>query len=87
MVRLRWIREVGLMDKIHGQFISKKPKCEGNARSFVSVGLHGIQPAIMLFVVGSLIAFIILGHEILYKKFIDEQALFKLIWNKFKWQI
>lgn len=65
--RLRWQREIGLIDRTHRHWIPRKPQCEGGGRGFVSVGLTEVHPAIMLLVFGSAASFGVMIIEIIYK--------------------
>lgn len=62
-LRLRWQREIGLIDRTQRQYIFRKPPCEKNGRMFISVGLDEIRPAITLLVIGTAVSFIIMLVE------------------------
>lgn len=66
--RIRWLREVGLMNRVHRQFIPSKPRCEAGSRKFVSVGITEIRPAVLFFAIGMLTSFIIMLLEAIYVK-------------------
>ncbi|XP_044733247.1 ionotropic receptor 75a-like [Chrysoperla carnea] len=44
--RLRWQKEIGLIDRTRRRLVPQKPKCESSRADFVSVGLTEFMPAI-----------------------------------------
>lgn len=54
--RLRWQREVGLMDRYRRIWMSKKPKCDAGSGGFVSVGLVDVLPAAHALLAGAALA-------------------------------
>lgn len=54
--RLRWQREVGLVDRIAKIWVPQKPKCESSVGGFVSVGLTEARPALKAFAFGAIIS-------------------------------
>lgn len=68
-IRLRWQREIGLIDRTHRHWIPQKPQCEGGGRGFVSVGLTEVHPAVMLLVFGAAASFGVMIIEIIFKMF------------------
>ncbi|KAJ0175380.1 hypothetical protein K1T71_008539 [Dendrolimus kikuchii] len=66
--RLRWQREVGLVDRASSIWLAAKPRCDSAASGFVSVGLLDILPAVQVLAAGALIALLILLAEITFAK-------------------
>lgn len=52
-IRLRWQREIGLLDRIQKIWAPQKPKCESGNSGFVSVGTTEVMPAIQAFMYGA----------------------------------
>ncbi|CAH2236516.1 ionotropic receptor 75a-like [Pararge aegeria] len=61
--RLRWQREVGLMDRFRRIWMSAKPKCDAGSGGFVSVGLADVLPAAHVLLAGALLAVLLLLLE------------------------
>nr|ARO70544.1 antennal ionotropic receptor 75d-2 [Dendrolimus punctatus] len=66
--RLRWQREVGLIDRASSIWLAAKPRCDSAASGFVSVGLLDILPAIQVLAAGAFVAVLILLAEITFAK-------------------
>lgn len=64
--RIRWLREVGLIDRVHRQFIPAKPRCEAGSRKFVSVGMTEIRPAVIFLAIAVLMSLLIMLLEIMH---------------------
>lgn len=67
-IRLRWHREIGLLDRNYRQWIPRRPICEPGGRGFVSVGLKEIRPAIILFLIMIGVSIFLLLCEIILKR-------------------
>lgn len=67
------------MNKVHRQIIPKKPKCEGVTATFICVGLPEIRPALAVLIIGTWLSLIIMGLEILHKKFDVERQFDKAV--------
>ncbi|XP_023934974.2 ionotropic receptor 75a-like [Bicyclus anynana] len=61
--RLRWQREVGLMDRFRRIWMSSRPKCDAGSGGFVSVGLVDVLPAAHVLLAGALLAALLLLLE------------------------
>lgn len=62
--RLRWLREVGIIDRIHRRWIPRKPPCEGSL-GFNSIGITEVKPALILWLVGFVSSLVVLCIECL----------------------
>lgn len=62
-LRLRWQREVGLMDRFRRVWMSARPKCDEGGGGFVSVGLADVLPAAHALLAGALLAAALLPLE------------------------
>lgn len=86
LLRLRWHRENGLMNKIKRRWFPKKPMCEGGSRGFVTVGIAEVKPAIIFYIVGTGVSSAILIIEIILHKLVlmmeKEKIKQKLEWRK-----
>ncbi|XP_045768860.1 glutamate receptor ionotropic, kainate glr-3-like [Maniola jurtina] len=63
--RLRWQREVGLMDRYRRIWMSSRPQCDAGSGGFVSVGLVDVLPAAHALLAGALLAAAVLLLEVL----------------------
>ncbi|CAH0714087.1 unnamed protein product, partial [Brenthis ino] len=61
--RLRWQREVGLMDRFRRVWMSSRPQCDAGRGGFVSVGLVDVLPAAQALLAGMLLAILVLLAE------------------------
>lgn len=77
--RLRWHREIGLIDAVKRRFILKKPICEDGGRGVITVSLNDVQPAINFLLFGTVTSFSILLCEHMFSRllsrFIDDVKL------------
>ncbi|KAJ9588871.1 hypothetical protein L9F63_017844 [Diploptera punctata] len=64
--RVRWYREVGLLDRLFKIWMPQKAKCESNAGGFVSVSLVEFYPAMLVLQYGTMVAIGILIIEKFY---------------------
>lgn len=56
MYRLRWQREVGLMNREELKWFPQKPKCEGGMGGFVSIGITECRYSLGIFGFGLLLS-------------------------------
>lgn len=61
--RLRWQREVGIMNREHRKWMPQKPQCLGNTGGFISVSLTECYPALIILLIGIAISFTFLAIE------------------------
>lgn len=66
--RMRWMREIGLIDRVHRVYVPPKPRCEAGSREFVSVSMTDIRPAVIFVMCGFLTSFLIMMLEIFCEK-------------------
>ncbi|XP_069681535.1 ionotropic receptor 75a-like [Periplaneta americana] len=64
--RVRWYREVGLLDRLFKIWMPQKTKCVSNSGGFVSVSLTEFYPAVLVLEYGTALAVAILLLEVLY---------------------
>ncbi|CAH0581069.1 unnamed protein product [Chrysodeixis includens] len=62
--RLRWQREVGLMDRVRRVWLAARPRCEQPGGGFVSVGIIDVLPALQVLAIGASIAVLLLCAEL-----------------------
>lgn len=80
--RVRWMREVGLINRIKTRWLTKKPKCEGGSRDFTAVGLREIKPVFHMFFIGITLSILILLLEIFISWYSKYNARrFKALWE------
>lgn len=65
--RLRWQREVSLVNREERKWIPQKPKCEGGVGGFVSIGLTECRYAFGIFGCGAALSFASFLLEVIYK--------------------
>lgn len=63
--RLKWIREVGLMNLVERQWSLRKPPCIGNL-GFNSIGITEVKPALMVLCFGFSLAFFMMIIELIH---------------------
>nr|CAD7414927.1 unnamed protein product [Timema poppensis] len=66
--KLRWLKEVGLMEREWKLWISQKPKCQKHDTEFTSVGFQDFYPALMVLAYGLLFASVLMLMEIFFTK-------------------
>nr|XP_026501542.1 glutamate receptor ionotropic, kainate 4-like [Vanessa tameamea] len=66
--RLRWQREVGLMDRFRRVWMCARPKCDAGRGGFVSVGLMDVLPAAHALLAGAMVAAALLPLEKLLRR-------------------
>ncbi|KAM3959593.1 ionotropic receptor 75a-like [Aphomia sociella] len=66
--RLRWQREVGLIDRHRRIWIADRPRCDANSAGFLSVGISDLLPAFQVLCCGALISLLLVFAEILAVK-------------------
>lgn len=62
------MREHGLQDRENSRLYTKKPKCGGSGGNFITASLVDTKPAVLVYVWITLLAFILLAMEIVYKR-------------------
>lgn len=62
LVRVGWLREIGIIKRDENRWVPKKPKCDGVAE-FSSVGFVEIKPAIEMLLIGYSIAIFVVSIE------------------------
>ncbi|KAL4715367.1 hypothetical protein ACJJTC_015138 [Scirpophaga incertulas] len=73
-VRLRWQREVGLLERQRHVWMSSKPRCDADGAGFLSVGITDILPAVQVLAGGALLSVVLLGMELVanrYRRYVD----------------
>lgn len=65
--KLRWYREVGVLDGNHRRWIPGKPPCLGSL-GFNSIGLTEVRAPLMMIAIGYVLSLIILALEMLFTK-------------------
>ncbi|XP_059049619.1 ionotropic receptor 75a-like [Achroia grisella] len=66
--RLRWQREVGLINREQRHWLAERPRCDAAGAGFLSVGIADILPAIQVLSAGALISVLLLLSEIVNYK-------------------
>jgi len=67
--RIRWLREIGLIQRTVKRWMEDKPKCESSAADFSSVGIQEILPLFMFYTYGILFsAFLGIGEILVHPK-------------------
>ncbi|XP_022814472.1 glutamate [NMDA] receptor subunit 1-like [Spodoptera litura] len=61
--RLRWQREVGLMDRARHMWLVSRPRCEAAGTGFVSIGLIDVLPALQVLALGAIMSVVLLAGE------------------------
>uniref|UniRef100_A0A0K8TVJ1 Ionotropic Receptor n=1 Tax=Epiphyas postvittana TaxID=65032 RepID=A0A0K8TVJ1_EPIPO len=61
--RLRWQREVGLMERSRHMWLAARPRCDAGAGGFVSVGLIDIISALHVLAAGMALSLVMLAAE------------------------
>ncbi|CAG2057697.1 unnamed protein product [Timema podura] len=64
--RVRWFREVGIMDRIWKLWVSQRPVCEDKMKEFVSVGRMELYPAMQVFRIGAVVSVAVLMAELIH---------------------
>ncbi|KAJ8731049.1 hypothetical protein PYW08_002462 [Mythimna loreyi] len=62
--RLRWQREVGLMDRERRIWLVSRPRCEASGGGFVSIGIIDVLPALQVLALGAFISVVLLASEV-----------------------
>lgn len=66
--RIRWQREIGLINKEQRRWIPKNPECGTGGRGFLTVGLMEVDLAIKMLVIGTLFSAFLLFCKLLYNR-------------------
>nr|CAD7391992.1 unnamed protein product [Timema cristinae] len=64
--RVRWFREVGILDRIWKLWVSQRPVCEDKLKEFVSVGRMELYPAMQVFRIGAGVSVAVLMAELIH---------------------
>nr|CAD7453655.1 unnamed protein product [Timema tahoe] len=64
--RVRWFREVGILDRIWKLWVSQRPVCEDKMKEFVSVGRMELYPAMQVFRIGAVVSVAVLMAELIH---------------------
>ncbi|XP_028169804.1 ionotropic receptor 75a-like isoform X1 [Ostrinia furnacalis] len=70
-VRLRWQREVGLIERSRRIWLAARARCDAAGAGFISVRLSDVLPAVQVLLYGTLFAVVLLFIEIAVKRFTD----------------
>nr|QNS36191.1 ionotropic receptor 75d [Mythimna separata] len=62
--RLRWQREVGLMDRERRIWLVSRPRCEASSGGFVSIGIIDVLPALQVLALGAFLSVVLLASEV-----------------------
>jgi len=66
---MRWLREIGMIQRTVKRWMEDKPKCESSAADFMSVGIQEILPLFMFYTYGVLFsAFLGIGEILVHPK-------------------
>nr|ALM24944.1 ionotropic receptor 75d [Athetis dissimilis] len=61
--RMRWQREVGLMNRARRMWLVERPRCEAAGGGFLSIGIIDVLPALQVLASGALISVLLLAGE------------------------
>jgi len=64
LFRMRWLREVGMVQRTNMRWSHRKPVCESGGTDFSSIGLTEIMPLLVFFTYGIIISVLLVFLEI-----------------------
>lgn len=82
--RLKWLREIGIIDVIQRRWVPRKPPCEGSL-GFNSIGITEVKPALMVLAFGFALSLATMLGEVICKylsKYSNDVYKKRVRWNK-----